>query len=79
MPIYIPVYQRRLDPETGEPMYNPDGEQIMDQVDTIVVPDPEPSAYELTSEELAQMQADQSWWSQSQQDSPIVEDPTQNP
>jgi len=77
MPIYIPVYQRRLDPETGEPMYYPDGEQIMDLVDTIVVPDP--PVYEMTAEDIAAMEADKAQWSQPIQDSPIEEDPTQNP
>jgi hypothetical protein len=51
MPTYIPIYQRRLDPNTGEPMYNPDGTEIMDLVDTIVVPDP--PVIELTPEEKA--------------------------
>ena len=77
MPIYIPVYERRLDPITGKPMYDVDGLQIMDQIDTIVVPDP--PVYEMTAEDIAMMQADQAQQSQPSQDSPIVEDPTQNP
>lgn len=77
MPIYIPVYERRLDPITGEPMYDSDGLQIMDQVDMIVVPDP--PVYEMTAEDIAMMRADQAQWSQPIQYSPIEEDPTQNP
>ena len=77
MPIYIPVYQRRLDPETGEPMYYPNGEQIMDHVDTIVVPDP--PIYEMTAEDIAAMEAEKALWIQQTQESPTEPDPTQNP
>jgi hypothetical protein len=55
MPTYIPVYQRRLDPETGDPIILPDGRELMDLIETIEIPD-EPT-YELTIEEQAMMEA----------------------
>jgi hypothetical protein len=76
MPIYIPVYKRRLDSE-GQPMYDTDGLQIMDQVDTIVVPDP--PVYEMTAEDIAMMEAEMAQQSQQTQEPPITEDPIENP
>lgn len=75
MPTYIPVYQRRLDPNTGEPVYNPDGTEIMDLVDTIVVPDP--PVIELTPEEQAEVDAQNAEFLAQQNQ--ISEQPTENP
>jgi hypothetical protein len=59
MPTYIPIHKRRLDPETGKPVYDENGQQIMDLVNIIEVPDPpvyeplfeEPIAEESIAEE----------------------------
>lgn len=55
MPTYIPVYQRRLDPETGNPIIGPDNREVMDLIEVIEIPD-EP-IYELTEEERIQLEA----------------------
>lgn len=58
-------------------MYDIDGLQIMDQVDTIVVPDP--PVYEMTAEDIAMMEAELAQQSQQTQEPPIIEEPVENP
>ncbi len=55
MPTYVPIYRRRLDPETGEPIYGPDGLEIRDLVEVIEVPDD--PIYFPTEEDLAVAEA----------------------
>ena len=75
MPTYIPVYQRRLDPETGQPIIGPDGLEVMDLIKIIEIPD-EPT-YDSTP--------DGNNYSENQillpgiMDLPTEPDPTQNP
>ncbi len=58
-------------------MYDIDGLQIMDQVDTIVVPDP--PVYEMTAEDIAMMEAEMAQQSQQTQEPLITENPIENP
>jgi hypothetical protein len=39
MPTYIPVYQKKTDPVTGDTLYDENGLEIMILVRTIEVPD----------------------------------------
>lgn len=39
MPTYIPVYQKKTDPVTGDTLYDDSGFEIMELVKTIEVPD----------------------------------------
>lgn len=75
MPTYIPVFQKKVDPVTGQELLDENGVPIMEHVRDIIVPDP--PIYEPTPEELAIMlEMEQS---QSIQESPTEPDPTQNP
>lgn len=84
MPTYIPVYQRKINQETGEELSDENGVPIMEHVRDIIVPDPPIiPIYEPTPEELAQMEIIQKQMEeqieQSTQESPTEPDPTQNP
>lgn len=75
MPIHIPVFQRKIDYDTGQELSDENGVPIMEHVRDIIVPDP--PIYEPTPEELAIiLEMEQS---QSIQESSIEPDPTQNP
>jgi hypothetical protein len=39
MPTYIPIYRRRLNPQTGQPEYDSNGKEIVDLIEIIEVPD----------------------------------------
>ncbi len=75
MPIYIPVYQRRLDPNTGEPVYDQNGTQIMDLVETIVVPDPPVIEVDLQQ----QAESDAYYTQLLAQQSQSIQETTENP
>jgi hypothetical protein len=75
MPIYIPVYQRRLDPNTGEPVYDQNGTQIMDLVETIVVPDPPVIEVDLQ----LQAESDAYYTQLLAQQSQSIQETTENP
>jgi hypothetical protein len=75
MPTYIPVYQRKLDPETGRPILEPNGLEVMELVKIIEIPD----------EPIYDSTPDGNDYSQNQNispgivDFPITEDPIENP
>jgi hypothetical protein len=59
MPTYIPVYQKKINSQTGEVEYGPDGLEIMELVKTIEVQDD--PVFELsipTEEDLIQLEAE---------------------
>lgn len=75
MPTYVPVYRRRLDPETGEPIYGPDGLEVRDLVEVIEVPDD--PIYTPTEEDLAVAEAQR--LEILAQQSQLLQESTENP
>jgi hypothetical protein len=82
MPTQIPVYQKKLNPKTGEVEYNEDGSEMIELVRIIeVIEDPVFEPYTPSEEELKQIEAERVALDEFMRliQSTITEDPTQNP
>lgn len=79
MPTYVPVFQRKIDYDTGEELFDESGAPLMEHVRDIIVPEPPVYEYEPTPEELAQMRSWEDLIAEPIQESPTEPDPTQNP
>lgn len=79
MPTYIPVFQRKVDYDTGEELFDESGAPLMEHVRDIIVPDPTAYEYEPTPEELAEIKKWEDLIAEPIQDPPIIEEPIENP